>query len=147
VPQVLAATLPIGALSNQVGTVVKLVRVLMLGPVILLVSLLTSRRREQVDAPAPKPGLPKIHQLVPWFIMGFLAVLVVRSSGVIPVAMLPGIKNLAALLTTISMAGLGLGVDVRVVAKAGVRVTVAVTLSLVVLGGISFGLIRAIGIG
>jgi uncharacterized integral membrane protein (TIGR00698 family) len=32
VPQVLAATLPIGALSNQVGTVVKLVRVLMLGP-------------------------------------------------------------------------------------------------------------------
>src|ERR1041385_4738854 len=34
VPQVLAATLPIGALSNQVGTVVKLVRVLMLGPVV-----------------------------------------------------------------------------------------------------------------
>src|SRR6202162_621297 len=31
VPQVLAATLPIGELSNQVGTVVKLVRVLMLG--------------------------------------------------------------------------------------------------------------------
>ncbi len=35
VPQVLAATLPIGELSNQVGTVVKLVRVLMLGPVVL----------------------------------------------------------------------------------------------------------------
>ena len=35
VPQVLAATLPIGALSNQVGPVVKLVRVLMLGPVVL----------------------------------------------------------------------------------------------------------------
>jgi uncharacterized integral membrane protein (TIGR00698 family) len=42
VPQVLAATLPIGALSNQVGTVVKLVRVLMLGPVVLCLSLLTS---------------------------------------------------------------------------------------------------------
>ena len=41
VPQVLAATLPIGALSNQVGTVVKLVRVLMLGPVVLCLSLLT----------------------------------------------------------------------------------------------------------
>ena len=35
VPQVLAATLPIGALSNQVGTVIKLVRILMLGPVVL----------------------------------------------------------------------------------------------------------------
>jgi uncharacterized membrane protein YadS len=40
VPQVLAATLPIGALSNQVGTVVKLVRVLMLAPVVLGFSLL-----------------------------------------------------------------------------------------------------------
>ena len=40
VPQVLAATLPIGALSNQVGTVIKLVRVLMLGPVVLGLSLL-----------------------------------------------------------------------------------------------------------
>ena len=39
VPQVLAATLPIGALSNQVGTVIKLVRVLMLGPVVLGFSL------------------------------------------------------------------------------------------------------------
>ena len=35
VPQVLAATLPIGALSNQVGTVIKVARVLMLGPVLL----------------------------------------------------------------------------------------------------------------
>src|SRR6202008_1901383 len=40
VPQVLAATLPIGALANQVGTVIKLVRVLMLGPVVLGLSLL-----------------------------------------------------------------------------------------------------------
>ena len=52
VPQVLAATLPIGALSNQVGTIVKLVRVLMLGPVVLGLSLLardlrTDRRSHQ----------------------------------------------------------------------------------------------------
>ena len=49
VPQVLAATLPIGALSNQVGTVVKLVRVLMLGPVVLGLSLLTRRARRGDD--------------------------------------------------------------------------------------------------
>jgi hypothetical protein len=45
VPQVLAATLPIGALSNQVGTIVKLVRVLMLGPVVLGLSLLARNLR------------------------------------------------------------------------------------------------------
>ncbi len=154
VPQVLAATLPIGALSNQVGTVVKLVRVLMLGPVVLALSLLTRRLRDAVEEQAPnvtagdrpKRAGPALHELVPWFIVGFLIVLAVRSFGLIPVGLLPPIKTAANLLTTVSMAALGLGVDIRVVAQAGVRVTAAVTLSLVVLGGISLALIRLLGV-
>jgi uncharacterized membrane protein YadS len=93
--------------------------------------------------PGPKP---KIGQLVPWFIAGFLVVLGLRSAGLIPIAALHPIKTVAAWLTTISMAGLGLGVDVRVVAKAGLRVTGAVTVSLIILGGISYGLILGLGI-
>ncbi len=152
VPQVLAATLPIGALSNQVGTVVKLVRVLMLGPVVLCLSLLTRKLREEADEAAPtvtagdrpKRGSPALHELVPWFIVGFLIVLALRSTDIIPAVAVPPIKTTANLLTTISMAALGLGVDVRVVAKAGLRVTTAVTVSLLVLGVISFGLIRVL---
>ena len=49
VPQVLAATLPIGAISNQVGTIVKLVRVLMLGPVVLFLSVIAVRLRTPAD--------------------------------------------------------------------------------------------------
>jgi uncharacterized membrane protein YadS len=45
------------------------------------------------------------------------------------------------------MAALGLGVDVRAVASTGARVTLAVTLSLVVLGAMSYALIRGSGIG
>lgn len=154
VPQVLAATLPIGALSNQVGTVVKLVRVLMLGPVVAVLALLTSRLREETDAAPPhltagerpRPGMPKLHHLLPWFIVGFLVLLGLRSAGWIPAPILPPLKLLASLLTTVSMAALGLGVDVRSVAQAGLRVSAAVTLSLVVLGGLSFGLIRGLGI-
>ena len=148
VPQVLAATLPIGALSNQVGTVVKLVRVLMLGPVVFGLAMLTSRLREEVDetAPHPRAGMPKIHHLVPWFIVGFLLVLVVRSLGFIPAPLLLPVKNIAALFTTISMAALGLGVDIRTVARAGLRVSTAVTLSLIVLGVISLVLIRLLRI-
>jgi len=153
VPQVLAATLPIGELSNQVGTVIKLVRVLMLGPVVLGMSLLTSRLRERTEAAAnvtagdrPKRGRPPLHQLVPWFIVGFLVVGAIRSFGLIPESALLPIKTVASLLTTVSMAALGLGVDIRVVARAGLRVTCAVTLSLVVLGVISVGLIRFLGV-
>ncbi|MEW6630625.1 MAG: putative sulfate exporter family transporter [Pseudomonadota bacterium] len=154
VPQVLAATLPIGALSNQVGTVVKLVRVLMLGPVVLLMSFLTSKLRDETDEPSPgvtagdrpKPGKAALHKLVPLFIVGFLVVAGVRTAGLIPDPVLHPTAVVANLLTTISMAALGLGVDIRVVAKAGPRVTAAVTLSLIVLGLISLGLIHLIGV-
>ena len=154
VPQVLAATLPIGALSNQVGTVVKLVRVLMLGPVVLALSFVTRRLRDEPDesAPAvtagdrPRRGRPALHELVPWFIVGFLLVLLVRSLGLIPAPALPPIAWTASALTTVSMAALGLGVDVRVVAQAGFRVTAAVTASLLVLGLVSLALIRLMGV-
>jgi uncharacterized integral membrane protein (TIGR00698 family) len=79
VPQVLAATLPIGALSNQVGTVIKLVRVLMLGPVVLVISLFARRLRTGAAREHPNNRGPRLRALVPWFISGFLAMLVVRS--------------------------------------------------------------------
>ena len=44
------------------------------------------------------------------------------------------------------MAALGLGVDIRVIAKAGPRVTAVITLSLVSLGAIALMLIRALGL-
>ena len=145
VPQVLAATLPIGALSNQVGTVVKLVRVLMLGPVVLGFSLLAGGLRDP-ESRSNRRGL-RLSELVPWFIAGFLAALLLRSAGLIPPLLLPSITGTAAFLTTIAMAGLGLGVDIRAVARTGVRVTLAVTGSLIVLGLMSYALIRAAGIG
>jgi uncharacterized integral membrane protein (TIGR00698 family) len=143
VPQVLAATLPIGALSNQVGTVIKLVRVLMLGPVVLGLSLFANR----IKPASARLHLrkPRFHEFVPWFIIGFLVVLAVRSVGLIPEGLLPAIIRIAGLLTTIAMAALGLGVDIRVVARSGARVTLAVTVSLIVLGVMSYGLIRLLG--
>lgn len=154
VPQVLAATAPVSALAVQVGTLVKLVRVLMLGPVVLALSLLTQRLRDETDevpphvtaGDRPAPGKPPLHRLVPWFILGFLALAGLRSAGLVPPPMLGPIATVANLLTVISMAALGLGTDLRVVAKAGGRVTAAVTASLIGLGAISLGLIRLLGL-
>ena len=154
VPQVLAATAPVAALSVQVGTMVKLVRVLMLGPVVLALSLGASRLREETDEAAPqvtaggrpKPGRVAIHRLVPWFILAFLAMAGLRSGGLIPQAVLPPIAATANVLTIVSMAALGLGVDVRSVAGAGLRVTLAVVASLVALTAVSLSLIRILGI-
>jgi uncharacterized integral membrane protein (TIGR00698 family) len=144
VPQVLAATAPIGAIALQLGTLVKLVRVLMLGPMILVLTLVTRRRND--GGTAPTAGRMPWHKLVPWFIDGFLLLAVLRSFGLLPEVVLAPAATAATALTVISMAALGLSTDLLSVAKAGGRVTAAVTLSLLVLGVISFGLIRLLGI-
>ncbi len=141
VPQVLAATVPVSTVSAQLGTLVKLVRVLMLGPVVVLLSLL--RARLNVSGEAPRPGLM---YLVPWFIIGFLVLAAARSVGLIPASLLGPIGVSAKMLTIVSMAALGLGVDVRVVGRVGGRVTIAVVVSLLVLIVISLMLIRLLAI-
>jgi uncharacterized integral membrane protein (TIGR00698 family) len=145
VPQVLAATAPIGALSVQLGTLVKLVRVLMLGPVIMALSLWTGRHEAAANTTAGTRR-PPLARLVPWFILGFLALATLRSLGLVPQAALGPLTVVANLLTVVSMAALGLGVDLRVLRRVGGRVTAAVTLSLLALIVISLGLIRWLGI-
>ncbi len=144
VPQVLAATAPIGALGVQIGTLVKLVRVLMLGPVVLVLSLIMSRAAPAMEG-APKAKLD-VSRLVPWFIVGFLVLMGLRAFGAIPAAALKPAADAATWLTIVSMAALGLGVDVRVVARAGPRAISVVTLSLAVLGAVAFALIAAAGV-
>lgn len=143
VPQVIAAAAPIGPTAVQMGTLVKLVRVLMLGPVCLLLSLLALREENDGAAGAR----PRLHQLVPWFILGFLALVALRSFDLVPHAALAPMSHAATILTVVSMAALGLGVDVRTVASAGGRVTATVILSLLVLGGISLAFIHVLRIG
>ena len=127
VPQVLAATLPIGALTNQVGTVIKLVRVLMLGPVVLGFSLLAgglrAGRAEPLQSPHACPD--RARAVVHRRLSG--AARASRSLGLHSASAVAADHAHRGIVTTIAMAGLGLGVDVRVVARTGVRVTLAVT--------------------
>ncbi|WP_417834680.1 YeiH family protein [Thalassospira xiamenensis] len=124
VPQVLAATAPAGPLAVQVGTLVKLIRVLMLGPVIFALALMGGRKREV--------RLP-VTQMVPWFIVGFVATMAARSFGLIPEIALEPMRTISSFLTILAMAALGLSVDIRSVMHVGGRVIAAALLSLLVL--------------
>ncbi|MEN5362812.1 YeiH family protein [Brevundimonas intermedia] len=139
VPQVLAAAAPFGAVATQTGTVVKLVRVLMLGPVILALSLIFRDR-------APTAAKPGLHRLLPWFIIGFLVMIALRSFDLIPQAALAPMAAASGLLTIVAMAALGLQTDIRAVARAGGRVVAAVILSLGALVGLALALIRLLGL-
>ena len=138
VPQVLAATVPAGLVSTQIGTLVKLMRVLMLGPIVVALALLAPRLHGGTRSKATVG----FFRLVPWFIIGFLAFAALRSLDIIPATVVGPLTAITSFLTVVSMAALGLGVDVRVLANVGGRVTAAVTLSLLFLLAISIGLVH-----
>jgi len=146
VPQVLAATVPVSAVSAQVGTLVKLVRVLALGPVVIALSVLTARRTRAAGSEARTRLTPlMVARLVPWFIVGFVALAAVRSVAPVPAPVLDLSKTSANVLTVVSMAALGLGVDVRVLKKVSGSVTAAAMGALAVLLAMSVGLAMLVG--
>ena len=147
VPQVLAATAPMGPLAIQIGTLVMLVRVLMLGPVVLVLSLMMRRQQAGARRAAGQaPARLNISRLVPWFILGFLALAALRSLDLLPVPLLRPIGALTGGLTVLSMAALGLGTDLKILARAGGRVSLTVTLSLLIMLTLSVGLIRLLAV-
>jgi uncharacterized integral membrane protein (TIGR00698 family) len=143
VPQVLAATFPVSVLAGQVGTLVKLVRVLMLGPVVLFFALL--QRRLDAGQGGARPTV-HVTRLVPWFILGFLALAGMRSAGLVPDSLVAPTRAVSGWLTIAAMAALGLGCDVRAVLRAGRPVMLTVTGSLLALVALGVALIHLLEI-
>ena len=143
VPQVLAAAFPVSVLSGQVGTLVKLVRVLMLGPVVLFFAL---KHRNDAETLPTRATRFQLTRFVPWFVIGFLILASLRSSGAIPAVVAAPMKSLSTWLTVAAMAALGLGVDLKAIRTVGKPVILTVTASLIVLITLSIVLIHVLGI-
>ncbi|MGS0646034.1 YeiH family protein [Komagataeibacter melomenusus] len=139
VPQVVAAAAPFGMAAVHVGTLVKLVRVLMLGPVCVVLALIASAGRARK---AQGSRLPPLTRLVPWYIIGFVVMMAVRSAGGIAAGLVVPLNHVATFLTILAMAALGLGVELRAIVHAGRALMVTVTISLLGLLGASVALVR-----
>lgn len=134
VPQVIAAAYPVSLLAGQTATMVKLVRVLMLGPLVVFFAL---RRRNDAALVTMK-----VWALVPWFVIGFLIAGALRSSGEVSAAFATAAGTAARVLTILAMAALGLNVDLNAVRKIGPKVALTVTGSLVVMVSIALMIVR-----
>jgi uncharacterized integral membrane protein (TIGR00698 family) len=146
VPQVFAATSPAGLHAVQVGTIVKLVRVMMLGPVVVAMAALTARKStSQPPVPDEWGGVLSFGRMVPPFIIAFLLLAVIGTTGFVPPSLIAGATALSKALALVAMAGLGLCVDVRQILHMSIRLILAVTASLLVLVAISIAAIRFLG--
>jgi uncharacterized integral membrane protein (TIGR00698 family) len=135
VPQVLAATATGGSAAVQFGMLVKLIRVLALGPMLIVLASLTG-------------GQARTHwtRIVPWFIFGFTAMLALRSAGLFPEALVSPFSTMSHILTVIAIAALGLEVDLTALARSGPRIVATVLLSLLLLTILSLSVIGLVGI-
>jgi uncharacterized integral membrane protein (TIGR00698 family) len=136
VPQVVAAAYPVSQLSGQVATLVKLTRVLLLGPVVVLCAVPFRAVGATGEA---KRG---IASYVPWFVALFLILAAARTAGFLPLTVADMLREIGRWLTIVAMAGLGFGVELATVRRVGVRVGVAVIASFLFMAGFSLLLIR-----
>jgi uncharacterized integral membrane protein (TIGR00698 family) len=127
VGQVVATASHAGPVAVEAAVVVKLTRVVLLAPLVAGVSI--QRRRG-----AAAPGLP----LVPLFVVGFLAAVAVRSTGVLSHGMLSTLNT----ATTIALASalVGLGADVRLASlrRVGIRPLALGLVSWVIVAAIAY---------
>lgn len=144
VPQVIAATLPVSAESGQVGSLVKLTRVLLLGPVVALFAWIYRDKEAGSDASSSSLSLSK---LLPWFVLGFGIMALLRTTHVIPDDLGRTAKEVSSSLTAVAMAALGLSVDIRTVRATGPRVAMVVLALTVLLVTMSLTLVSVMDIG
>ncbi|MET8849618.1 putative sulfate exporter family transporter [Amycolatopsis sp. NPDC004625] len=131
VAQVVAAAGPAGATAVGIAVVVKLSRVVLLAPVVALVGA-TERTRRGGHAP-----------LVPLFVLGFLAMVAVRSTGLVPAFALDVAKTASTLLLAGALFGLGCAVRLGALLRRGGRALLLGFLSTLLVLGTGFGTLAA----
>ena len=158
-PQVVATGFAYGSQAGDVATIVKLVRVLLLAPVVIGLGIwyARSKRKQQI---AHVTKFASITALVPPFILGFVLLALANTMHLLPdftlhlrdsvfwhqqdlrVVLAKVVTWVSTFLLTISMAGVGLGVDVRGLARVGLGALYVGLASSVLLAAFSFGLLR-----
>ncbi|EYB66826.1 hypothetical protein DEIPH_ctg066orf0006 [Deinococcus phoenicis] len=113
IAQVLAAGAAQGGQALDFAMLTKLTRVALLAPVLLLLGALLARK-----AAGGRPTRARA-PLLPPFLVGFLLVGVVSSTGRLPEPLTAHLQTASLLLTAASMAGIGLGVDFAVLRRLG----------------------------
>jgi uncharacterized integral membrane protein (TIGR00698 family) len=134
VGQVVATAQTAGATALGVAVVVKLTRVLMLAPMVAIASLHT-RRAARVSGTATG-ALPPV---VPLFIVGFVALVLVRSLLPVPDAVVDAVDVVRNALLAAALVGIGAGLRLERLMRSGGRAIAA--------GALSWLVILVLGLG
>jgi uncharacterized integral membrane protein (TIGR00698 family) len=134
IAQVIAAAFQGGSVSAQYGAISKLSRVVLLAPVVFTLGYLAMRRRS-AEGNRAKVAMP-------WFLVGFLAMIVVNSFGVVNKEWTTRLVTANQFLLAVALAAMGLETSLSKLRAAGLRPFLLGSGAWVFISALSLGLIR-----
>lgn len=116
IAQVVAAAYQDGEQAGEFGTIAKLSRVMMLAPLVITLGLIATRRARrdghgQIQAKAP----------MPWFVLGFIALVGLNSIISVPGQAKALIVMATTFLLSMALAAMGLETDIAKLRAKGIR--------------------------
>ena len=125
VAQVVGAASNVSPEATHIATIVKMTRVMLLVPVLLIVGVWVSRSARKAAAHGANGAHDAAHAprklAVPWFALGFLACVVVNSLHILPEAATNTVNMLDTFALTMAMTALGIETRLSQIRDAGPR--------------------------
>lgn len=112
---VVAAGYAFSEAAGNFAIIVKLTRTLSIVPVVLIFSVINSKSKHNGEA-AKKVDVKSIF---PWFILLFLVVVGINSTGVIPATTATSITTISKFLMIMSLSAIGLSTNFKEMSKSG----------------------------
>jgi uncharacterized membrane protein YadS len=127
--------------AGEFGTIAKLSRVMLLAPVIIVLRWLASRNttiRNSASTASSRPPMP-------WFVLGFVAVVGLNSLVKVPAADKAAIAAVTTFLLSVALAAMGLETDIRKLTGRGFRPALLGALAFLFIASFSLALIKLFG--
>ncbi len=141
IAQVVAAAFQAGKEAGGYGTIAKLTRVTMLAPVVITLGLLASGTRRRHHG----PGAARRKAPMPYFVLGFIALVIVNSLIAVPPDLKTWIVPGTTFLLSLALAAMGLETDIRKLRAKGLRPLLLGALSWLFIAGFSLALVELTG--
>lgn len=144
VAQVVAAGMMMGPESGDAATVVKLFRVVLLLPVVMLIALgyrLWGKQQETNGVVPQKPPL------VPGFLVGFMVLVLLASSGRVPSELTDMANNISRWCLVMAIAAAGVKTSLGELAKLGWQPVVMLVTETLVIAAFVLGTLFFFGVG
>lgn len=120
---VVAAGYAFSDAAGQFAVIVKLTRTLSIVPVVLIFSYINERieRKKMSSSQTGEAVHAKVdvRKIFPWFILFFLLMVALKSTGFVPVALSSSLSQLSKFIMVMSLGAIGLKTNFSQVAKSG----------------------------